>query len=216
MEDMTVTEVTPGGQAAMLGVCVGSVVLKVGGVKVGNQFELSSVFALKPRPVAIEFTKVPFVKRLREGLLWRLSGGAGGSKWKQKRLVGNACGILECHSLSEKAAAKAAKGGKGHCERLDLTAMPTAEEGCAQETDALFRAKHKKTLACINYSFAVQLQRGKPAGPRLVLCAETKEDLRGWLAYFRTYCGLPTAEDADEGEGAPPAEEEGGAGAGGE
>jgi hypothetical protein len=87
MEDLTITNIIEGGQAIRLGIATGSVVLKVGGMKVGNSFDFASALSSKPRPVNIEFTKVPYIPRHKEGMAWKLSGGKAGSKWKQKRLV---------------------------------------------------------------------------------------------------------------------------------
>ena len=83
--------------------------------------------------------------------------------------------ILECYSTSK----------KSFHEDFLLTNAAVAE------TEEAFRAKHKKALKCINYSFTVtDLEDPNQC---LYLCTETKEDYKGWLSYFRKFAGQPAA-----------------------
>ena len=75
--------------------------------------------------------------------------------------------ILECYSTTKK---------NFHEDFLLTNAK-------VEETEPAFRAKHAKALKCINYSFVVS-DMDDPA-VAIILCVETKEEHRAWLAYFR-------------------------------
>ena len=182
VENLVVNGLLPGGQAETLGVAVDSRLLSINGKRVSNDMEMSMTVKTSKPPLKIWFTKVKKPDAVsRMGVVWKISGGMEGKKWKKKNLELNEAKILMARSQNKKDFHE------------DLPLEECLVEEITEETDAEWVEKHKKTKDFKEekqFFFRVKKEDcADPAKDCFVFCLEDENEFKGWMQMLRRKCG---------------------------